>query len=144
DNYLILAPSEDEAMAATEALRSALKSHLAGPLELIIKQQQPVSKTFHFLGYKYQQNTDGYYVKPTNEKLKEFDRKFRRLLKPMLNLVCAFDEDSPQLQKLHNMMRGWQNAYRLWPDVDKFISDYHDDIEVASNAYILNKLAKLK
>jgi len=112
DNFMLLGTSKEAVALMSQALRSALKGHPAGPFSVRDKTYK-LGETSTFLGYRLTPMSTQVIVEPTPKNLRKFQTRFRWRRRQVLSAKLA-KERNTLLNKGGQFVRSWSASFSLW------------------------------
>lgn len=110
DNLLLLAKSENDVASMVSALRSALKSHPAGPLGIKIKKF-PAGQPIEFLGHSVAMQKGTIKIQPSSVNRWEFESGLGQGINNLKTTPAAVRDRLRT--ELRRRVRGWTAAFKL-------------------------------
>lgn len=122
DNFLLMAKDANGASDMEQALRSALKSHLAGPLTPSWTITNGPYQPFDFLGYQLRPTKHGEVsIKPSNSNLEKFHSKFHDMRRRIEKASHPY-AISTRKHECRGYVKAWVAGFPLWADGKEFLS----------------------
>jgi len=116
DDCMVLDTSKEGVELTLQTLRSALKSHPAGPFSVKEKAYK-LGEPFDFLGFRLTPHSGHVVITPTKQNLLKFGRSFEWRRKQILRVQSEPQRDV-LVKRLRVFVTAWSSAFSLWDGAD--------------------------